>query len=402
MKSIITKNGNEIKIFAKEIEYQAYDQIKALGEFEAYANSKIRIMPDCHAGSGCTIGTTMTITDKITPNLVGVDIGCGMLTVNLGNIGLSLSKLDEVINKFVPHGFAGHQHQSREIQVKNEVLFNKMKMKPLNKASFVGKMTSQTGSLGGGNHFLELNKGSDGTIYLVVHSGSRNVGNQVAKYYQQVAWKSVNEMGTIRDALVEKLKNEGRSSEIATELKKLQKPKANKELAYLTGTDFDDYMNDMNVMQEYAKLNRQSIVDIILKHMGLTVQSSFDTIHNYIDFSRMILRKGSVSAELGEVFLVPINMRDGSLICVGKGNPDWNYSAPHGAGRLMSRTKARNTIELDTFKEQMKDVYSTSVTDGTLDEAPDAYKSMTDITETIGDTADIVDTIIPIYNFKSH
>lgn len=402
MKSIITENGNEIKIFAKTIEYAAYDQIKKLGNFEAYKDSKIRIMPDCHAGAGCTVGTTMEIVDKITPNLVGVDIGCGMLTVNLGNVDIDLKKLDGIINECVPHGVNGHPTISNKRLNISTDLFKRMKIVHENKNSFVQKMASQLGTLGGGNHFLEINKGSDGTIYLVVHTGSRNAGNQVAKYYQNMAWKNVNEMSTIREKLISDLTKSGREKDISVELKKLQKPKADKELAYLMGEMFDMYMNDMKIMQEYAVFNRRDIVDNILDKMGLREVSSFDTIHNYIDFKRMILRKGSVSAEDGEIILIPMNMRDGSLICKGKGNPDWNYSAPHGAGRLMSRSMAKKTLDLDEFKKQMKSVYSTSVLIGTLDEAPGAYKPMDEIVEMIGETVEIIDIIKPIYNFKSH
>ena len=402
MEIIKTNNGNIIKIFAKTIEYDAYDQIKRLGNFEAYVNSKIRIMPDCHAGSGCTIGTTMEIVDKITPNLVGVDIGCGMLTIELGKIDIDVKKLDTIINEYVPHGFNGHDSISRSNGVLSERLFNKLKFKSDNRSGFASKMASQLGTLGGGNHFIEVNKGSDDTLYLVVHTGSRNAGNQVARYHQNVAWKNVNEMGTVRKKLIKDLKKAGKSKEILSELRKLKKPKANKELAYLTDELFDDYMNDMKVMQEYATLNRRIIVDTILKRMELSEISSFDTIHNYIDFKRMILRKGSVSAEKDEIILIPMNMRDGSLICKGKGNPDWNYSAPHGAGRLMSRSKAKQNLDLKDFKKQMKSVYSTSVMKSTLDEAPDAYKPMDEIIEMIGDTAEIVDILKPIYNFKSH
>lgn len=393
MKILKTKIGKEIKIFAKTVEYEALDQIRKLGQFEAYEDAKIRIMPDCHAGAGCTIGTTMTIKDKITPNLVGVDIGCGMLTIKLKEKEIDLSNLDHVIGENIPNGFGIHS--------KPQVEFNFDKLRCKNEVDLV-RASKSIGSLGGGNHFIEVGKNNKGELYLIIHSGSRNIGNLVAKYYQDVAWKNVNEMKTIRENLVAKLKLEGREKEIDAEIKKIKKPKSDKELAYLTGVHFDNYMNDMQVIQKYAVLNRRTMANIILKNTGLTEESSFETIHNYIDFKRMILRKGAVSSEKSEMLLIPINMRDGSLICIGKGNEDWNYSAPHGAGRLMSRKKARENIDLSVFESQMKNVFTTSVLKSTVDEAPDAYKSMDEIIEMIGETAEIVDILKPVYNFKAH
>lgn len=390
---IIKRKTSDIKIFAKTIEHVAYEQIKSLGNFEAYLDSKIRVMSDCHAGMGCTIGTTMEIKDKVTPNLVGVDIGCGMLTIQLKEKIIDLKKLDTVINAGIPNGFNIHSKTQTKFD------FDRLKCK---KELDLIRASKSIGSLGGGNHFIEIGRNSKEELFLVIHSGSRNIGNQVAKYYQNVAWKNVNEMKTIHEKLIAKLKAEGREKEIPQEIKKIKKPKANKELAYLTGVDFDAYLNDMKIIQEYAVLNRRTMANIILKEMGLLEKSSFETIHNYIDFKRMILRKGAVSAEKDEILLIPINMRDGSLICKGKGNADWNYSAPHGAGRLMGRRKAKENLDLETFQEQMKDVYSTSVMESTLDEAPDAYKPMSEIIETIGDTVEIIDTIKPIYNFKAH
>lgn len=393
METIKTHNGNIVKIFAKTIEFQAYEQIKHIANFEAYENSKIRIMPDCHAGSGCVIGTTMIIKDKITPNLVGVDIGCGMLTIKLKNTNIDLVELDNVINSKIPNGVNVH--------TKTQVKFDFDDLKCKNQVDLV-KASKSLGTLGGGNHFIEVGKTDTGDLYLVIHSGSRGIGYQVAKYYQKIAWKNVNEMKTVREKLIEKLKTEGREKEIPKELKKIKKPKANKELAYLTGKDYDDYMNDMQIIQTYANLNRKTIANIILKNTDLVEDSSFNTIHNYIDFKRMILRKGAVSSEKNEKLLIPINMLDGSLICVGKGNEDWNFSAPHGAGRLMSRTKAKECLKLSDFEAQMKDVYSTSVLETTIDEAPGAYKPMQEIIDMITDTADVIDVIKPIYNFKAH
>ncbi len=389
---IIKREYSDIKIFAKTIENTALEQIKELGKFEAYQTSKIRIMPDCHAGAGCTIGTTIKIKDKVTPNLVGVDIGCGMLTVGLQEKEIDLQKLDAVINEFIPNGFNIHQKQQSEFNFDNLIADN------LN----IGRAKLSIGSLGGGNHFIEVGKNSINELFLVIHSGSRNIGGQVAKYYQNIAIENLTDNSKEREILIEKLKNEGRQNEIGKELKKLKKPEINKDLAYLTGLNFDNYLHDMEIMQEYAILNRRTIANIILEKAGLTEKTSFETIHNYIDFGRMILRKGAVSAEKDEILLIPINMRDGSIIAKGKGNADWNYSAPHGAGRLMGRRQAHKNLNLNTFKEQMKDVYSTSVMAETLDEAPNAYKPISDILETIGDTAEIIDIIKPIYNFKSH
>ena len=392
MKTLKRENGNDIKIYATTLEDVALEQIKELGEFEPYKNSKIRIMPDCHAGAGCTIGTTMEIKDKITPNLVGVDIGCGMLTVKLKETKIDLQKLDAVINEFIPNGFNTHTEQKAEFD------FDKLIAKNLN----IDRAKVSIGSLGGGNHFIEVGKTSKDELFLVIHSGSRNIGGQVAKYYQNIAIENLTDNAKEREELIAKLKKEGRQNEIGKELKKLKKPEINKDLAYLIGTDFDNYMHDMELMQKYAVLNRRTMANIMLEKAELTEIEAFETIHNYIDFNRMMLRKGAVSAENGETLLIPINMRDGSIIAKGKGNEDWNYSAPHGAGRLMGRRQAHKNLNFDEFKEQMKDVYSTSVLTETLDEAPNAYKPMNEILEAIGGTVEVVDVIKPIYNFKAH
>lgn len=392
MKTIKRINGNEIKIYATTLEGAALDQIKELGEFEAYKNSKIRIMPDCHKGAGCTIGTTIEIKDKITPNLVGVDIGCGMLTVKLKDTDINLKELDEFINDKIPNGFNIHQNQQADFE------FNKLIATGLN----IERAKLSIGSLGGGNHFIEVGKDSKGILYLVIHSGSRNIGGQVAKYYQNIAINNMTDNSKGREELIANLKKSGREKEIGSELKKLKKPIINKDLAYLTGNDFNNYMHDMEVMQEYAVLNRKTIANLIIEGIGLNEDSRFETIHNYIDFKRMILRKGAVSAEKGETLLIPINMRDGSIIAEGKGNEDWNYSAPHGAGRLMGRNQAHKNLSFTEFKHQMKDVYSTSVLTETLDEAPNAYKSMSEIIGAIDNTVYVIDIIKPIYNFKAH
>ncbi len=373
MRTLTTKSGNEIKIFAATIEGEALDQIKALCAVDAYQDARIRIMPDCHAGAGCTIGTTMTIKDKVTPNLVGVDIGCGMLIIKLKENDVDLETLDYVIKKHIPCGFAVRSRAVVDFD------FSRLRCKD---AVDLKRGAKAIGTLGGGNHFIEAGKNSKGEMFLIIHSGSRHIGLEVANHYQRVAWNKLSSS------------SKGKKQTGSTAVPK--------SLAYLTGSDFEDYMNDMSVMQQYAVLNRRTMADIILKETGLKEESSFETIHNYIDFNRMILRKGAVSAEKDELLLIPLNMRDGSLICRGKGNPDWNYSAPHGAGRLMSRRKAKERLSLPEFKKQMKGIYSTSVVKSTLDEAPDAYKPVGEIMSMIKETVDVVDKIKPVYNFKAH
>jgi RNA-splicing ligase RtcB len=394
MKTIKNKKGIETLIFAETFEYEAYEQIKKLCNFEAYQDAKIRIMPDAHAGKGCTVGTTMTIKDKITPNLVGVDIGCGMLTIKLKNHRIDFAKLDEVIKTNVPCGFNVHEKSKKKFDFEN---LRCQKYVNLNRAIL------SIGSLGGGNHFIEVGKReTTEEMYLIIHSGSRKLGGDVCKYYQDKAFQNANEMSKVVKNVIDKLKSEGREKEIATEIKKIKKPVTDKDLAFLTGNDFTDYMNDMAIVQKFATMNRETMAEIILKETGLQESERFETIHNYIDFKRMILRKGAVSAENGETLLIPINMRDGSLLCVGKGNANWNYSAPHGAGRLMSRSKAKEVIDMADFVETMKNVYTTSVVTETLDEAPQAYKSIEEIKNAITETVDIIGVIKPLYNFKAH
>ena len=393
MTEIKTIYGGIVKIYAETFEYEAYDQIKKLSNYEAYKYSKIRIMPDAHAGKGCTVGTTMTIIDKVTPNLVGVDIGCGMLTVELKNKNIDYARLDNVIHTKVPNGFGVHEKQKASFDFSKLLCAKHVDLE---------RALLSIGSLGGGNHFVEVGYSErDDKYYLVIHSGSRKLGGDVCKYYQDLAFQGANEIKKLKEELVMRLKKEGRQKDIDSELKRLQKPSANKELAHLSGDNFDAYMNDMSIVQKFAVLNRNTIADIIIKEMGFSEASRFETIHNYIDFKRMILRKGAVSAELGEKLLIPINMRDGSLICIGKGNEDWNFSAPHGARRLMSRSKAKEMISLDEFKGSMTAVYTSSVSSATLDEAPQAYKSIDEIVSTITDTVDIIDIIKPVYNFKA-
>lgn len=394
IKKIKNDIGNEAFIYAETFEYDAYGQVKKLLNYEPYKNSRIRIMPDAHAGKGCTIGTTMTIDKYVTPNLVGVDIGCGMLTVKLKNKEIDFEALDKAILTKIPSGFRVHKTSKAKFD------FSKLKCQ---KHVDLERASLSIGSLGGGNHFIEVAQSEKtGDIYLIIHSGSRKLGGDTCKYYQDLAFQSMNEAKKGKEKLIEQLKGEGRETDIETELKIFKKPPADKHLAHLQGQDFHDYLNDMNIVQQFASLNRKTMADIIIKEMGFTEKERFETIHNYIDFRRMILRKGAVSAEKGELLLIPINMRDGSLLCIGKGNEDWNYSAPHGAGRLMSRSKAKEMIDFDEFKDSMKNVYSTSVHKSTMDEAPQAYKSIDEIRNTIGDTAEIIDTLKPIYNFKAN
>jgi len=394
MKIITNIKGIETLIFAETFEYEAFEQVKKMCNFEAYQDSKIRIMPDAHAGKGCTVGTTMTITDKVTPNLVGVDIGCGMLTVELKETNIDFKKLDEIIKSQVPNGFDVHS--------KSRVKFGLSNLRCSKRVDLV-RASLSLGSLGGGNHFIEVGKSeSSGKMYLIIHSGSRKLGGDVCKYYQDLAFSNANEMGKIKNVLIERLKAEGREKDIAVELKKVRKPVTDKELAYLTGEDFNDYMNDMKIVQSFAVLNRATIAKIIMDEMDFHEESRFETIHNYIDFKRMILRKGAVSAEKDVTLLIPINMRDGSLLCIGKGNEDWNYSAPHGAGRLMSRSMAKKNLNMKDFVKSMSGIYTTSVGTETLDEAPQAYKSIEEIKAAVTETVDVVDTIKPLYNFKAH
>lgn len=386
---------NTAKVFTDNVESEAIAQIINLLNQEFVLGSKIRIMPDTHAGAGCTIGTTMTIDDKVVPNLVGVDIGCGMETAVLIDTRVELQRLDRVIHEHIPAGFSIREQKHPFL---SEIDLRKLRcIKSVN----LSRAELSLGTLGGGNHFIELNRDEDGRLYLVVHSGSRYLGKQVAEYYQNAAANSLNDRGKKINALIADLKSQGRVADIESEIKKVGKHKVDKSLAYCEGTLFDDYLHDMSIVQEYARLNRLAIVREIVKHMKLKLTSSFTTIHNYIDLDTKILRKGAISAQKGEQVLIPLNMRDGSLICVGKGNPDWNCSAPHGAGRLMSRSAAKASITLTQFERSMEGIYTTTVNKSTIDESPMAYKPMEEIILNIADTAEIINIIKPLYNFKA-
>lgn len=388
---------NQAKVFTDNIESTALGQIIELCNQEFTTNSKIRIMPDTHAGKGCTIGTTMTIQDKIVPNLVGVDIGCGMLVniIDKNKTEVNFDLLDGVIRKYVPSG-QGVRSNTKRHKFVNNVNLNDVKA-PFN----LERAKDSIGTLGGGNHFIEINELGD-KIVLVIHSGSRHLGKQVAEYYQNRAYEELTSLKVDKDALIEKLKNEGRQSEIQAELSKVKLPRIQKEFAYLKGKSFDDYMHDMKIAQLYALNNRKAMADEIMTRMGWVSIDTFDTIHNYIDIDNLILRKGAISAQKDERVIIPINMRDGSIIALGKGNEDWNFSGPHGAGRLMSRSFAKENVSLEEFEQTMKDVWTTSVNQSTLDESPMAYKSLEDITDNIAESLEIQQIIKPVYNFKAN
>lgn len=399
---MITLQGkfNTAKVFTDDIEQEAISQIIGFCNQSAFAGSKIRIMPDVHAGAGCTIGTTMTITDKVVPNIVGVDIGCGMLVAELGKIDIDFAKLDAAIRRDIPSGFG--------IRNKIHPYLANTKVDDVLCIDYIDidRAYRSVGSLGGGNHFIEVDEDEEGNKYLVIHSGSRHLGAEAAKYYQKEAYKDLSRKfgADKRDEIIAKCKAEHRERDIESELKALasQRPSNFDEaFAYCEGPWFDAYIHDMKIIQEYADWNRKAMLDVISKGMGFEIKSSFTTIHNYIDMQTMILRKGAVSAQKGERLIIPMNMRDGSLICIGKGNPDWNYSAPHGAGRLMSRSKAKEYISLNEFQNSMQGIWTTSVGTSTIDESPMAYKPMESILSNIGDTVDVEKIIKPLYNFKA-
>ena len=387
----------EAKVFTEIVDQESISQVIGLLNQPYAEGSRVRMMPDIHAGAGCTVGTTMTIGDKVCPNLVGVDIGCGMETAILKDKHIELQKLDKLIRAEIPSGF--------DIRTKPHRYAGEIDLEQLKCAKHVdlNRAEKSIGTLGGGNHFIEANQDEEGRLYIVIHSGSRRLGLEIANYYQEAAFKALNSRKSEIDALIADLKRQGREQEIEGVLRDLKSRPVNipKPLAYLEGWLLEDYLHDMAIAQRYADLNRRAMMDTILKGMGLKAADRFTTIHNYIDLEHGILRKGAVSAQAGERLLIPINMRDGSLICIGKGNEDWNCSAPHGAGRLMSRSAAKQSFTVNEFKKQMQGIYTTSVGQATLDECPMAYKSMEDIVSNIGPTAEIERIIKPIYNFKA-
>ncbi len=385
--------------YASVIEQEAIDQIRRMCDYDFTEGSTIRIMPDVHAGKGCTIGTTMTIKGKAVPNVVGVDIGCGMYTIKLNGREVDLARLDEAAH-FVPSGMKVWEGRQEPFDLEALRCFRALKD--------TRRLQRSLGTLGGGNHFIEIDRAADGTLYLIIHTGSRNLGKQVAEYYQHLAVELNQGREAYfkkRDALIAEYKAAGRREEIQAALKMLEwedKPLTIPEdLCYVYGEYLDDYLHDVEICQQFARRNRELIAEILLSRSGLTGGEAFHTIHNYIDTQEMILRKGAIAAHKGEKVLIPINMRDGSVLAIGRGNPDWNYSAPHGAGRLLSRAAARQTLDMDAYAEAMKGIYTTSVNASTIDEAPMAYKSLEDIIDVIRDSVDVIDIMKPIYNFKA-
>ena len=392
---------NTARCYTKIVEDEAIEQIRRICDYEFSEGSQIRIMPDVHAGKGCTIGTTMTIKDKVVPNIVGVDIGCGMYTVELGKIDVDFVKVDEAAH-FIPSG--------RDVWEGRLERFDLTALRCYRNLKQAKRLERSLGTLGGGNHFIEIDAAGDGTKYLVIHSGSRNLGKQVAELYQNLAIDlnaGKADYFEKRDEMIRRYKEQGRRDEIQAELKVLERefvakqPTIPLDLCYLYGTYLNDYLHDVEICQQFAKRSRERMAEIILERMGMNAISAFHTIHNYIDTTEMILRKGAIAAHKGELVLIPINMSDGSVLARGKGNPEWNYSAPHGAGRLMSRTKARETLNIEVYKKAMEGIYTTSVNESTLDEAPMAYKSLDDIIDVIRDTVDVIEVLKPIYNFKA-
>ena len=398
MVKIIDGKFNSAKIYTDVVDSSAVEQVQAMCDNPIFKNSRIRILSDAPTGTSCAIGTTMTIEDKTVPNMVGVDIGCGMEVVQLEEDRIDLEQIDSAIYERILSGM--------EIRNEPHKYAQKVNLKGLRCYGAINEHRAECsiGTLGGGNHFIEADCDDEGRLYLVVHSGSRYLGKQVAEYYQSEAYKNLcgNSKRQIEE-LIARLKSEGRVREIQEQIVLAYSHRADIDVdeAYVSGQLFDDYIHDMKIVQDFAVLNRKAIIDELVGALGLTVADMFTTIHNYIDTDTMILRKGAVSAQKGEKLLIPINVRDGALICIGKGNADWNFSAPHGAGRLLSRGKAHTILSMDEFRKSMTGIYSTSINEKTLDESPMAYKRIEDIVENILPTVDIVSAIKPIYNFKA-
>lgn len=393
---------SDLKVFTENIEPEALNQIYTLIKQPAFSECKVRIMPDVHAGAGCVIGFTADLGDKVIPNIVGVDIGCGMLTVELGAIDIDFERLDTVIRKRVPSG--RNVHEGRTVQ------FDLQTLRCFRELKDTRRLERSIGTLGGGNHFIEVDIDEDGNKYLIIHTGSRNLGKQVAEYYQSLAveiMQGKDELYEKQAQLIKEYKAQGRKKEIEKAIKELhRKFKPNplgipKELCYLTGKYCEDYLYDMEICQRFAILSRNAIASAIIDEMSWHSHGAFETIHNYIEFGSNMVRKGAISAKDGEKLLIPINMRDGCIIGIGKGNDDWNQSAPHGAGRIMSRSKAKETVSLEEFSQSMEGIYTTSVNASTLDESPMVYKPMEEIVANIEDTVEILKIIKPIYNFKA-
>lgn len=392
---------NTAVCYARVVEDGAIEQIRRMCDYALTEGSRVRIMPDVHAGKGCTIGTTMTVTDKVCPNIVGVDIGCGMYTVRLAETALDFERIDAAAH-YIPSGMNTWEGRIERFDLTGLKCYRSLRD--------AKRLERSLGTLGGGNHFIEIDRASDGTCYLVIHSGSRNLGKQVAELYQQLAvdlHAGKEDYFRRREEIIVSYKAAGRRSEIQDALKALEKeyqvkePDVPDDLCWLYGPFLDDYLHDVEICQRFARKNREKMAELLLERTGMTALESFHTIHNYIDTGEGILRKGAIAAHAGEKVLIPINMRDGSILAVGKGDPEWNYSAPHGAGRIMSRSKAREALSMEEYKAAMKGIYTTSVNAQTIDEAPMAYKSIDDILEDIRETVDIIDIMKPVYNFKA-
>ena len=399
----------DLKIFTENIEHEALNQIYTLVKQPAFSDCKIRIMPDVHAGAGCVIGFTADLGEKVIPNIVGVDIGCGMLTTNLGNIDIDFEKLDNIIREYVPSGRKVHEEEN--LSVASDII---EKLHCKEQLKNIDWMKRSCGTLGGGNHFIEVDKDSKNNKYLIIHSGSRNIGKQVAEIYQQMAIDDISGKSNFKqdsEKLIAEYKKCKREREISNAIKELKQSyktnttKIPRELSYLVGKHREMYLHDMKLCQEFAEINRRTIQRIICYRMDWKVAKEteqFQTIHNYIENDTNLVRKGAISAKIGEKVLIPINMRDGCILGIGKGNEDWNYSAPHGAGRTMSRSKAKESILLEEYQKAMDGIFTTSVNKSTIDESPMAYKTMDEIIGNIKDTVEIVDIIKPIYNFKAN
>lgn len=391
---------NTAVCYAKVVEEEAIEQIRRMCDYEFTEGSRIRIMPDVHAGKGCTIGTTMTVHEKVVPNIVGVDIGCGMYTVNLGNVEIDFAKLDEAAH-YVPSGMNVWEGRQERFDLTDLRCYRSLRD--------TKRLERSLGTLGGGNHFIEVDRAQDGTKYLVIHSGSRNLGKQVAELYQQLAVdlnKGKETYFQQRDEIIRTYKEQGRRKEIQAALKAIawnaRETTIPEDLCFLYGQYLEDYLYDVEICQRFARRNRERIAAVLLERVGLSGTDAFHTIHNYIDTEEMILRKGAIAAHEGERVLIPINMRDGSVLAIGKGNAEWNNSAPHGAGRIMSRRTAKEKLSLEEYRSTMAGIYTTSVNEATLDEAPMAYKSLEDIIDVIRESVTVVDVMKPLYNFKAN
>ena len=392
-----------LKIFTENIDNKAMEQINELLEQEAFKNSKVRIMPDVHAGKGCVIGFTGDLGDKVIPNIVGVDIGCGLYCANLGKIDIDYEKLDKFINDNIPSGMKVNDKVIAEFDIKQLYCYDELKH-----YSWIEK---SVGSLGGGNHFIEIDKDDEENKYLVIHTGSRNLGSQVAELYQDLADKIINygyiDYTNKKQEIIKTYRELGKQKKIENTLNELQKEfEKNKniiprDLAYLEGEEREKYLHDMRLCQEFAILNRKTIANTIAEYMGFNIDNSFESVHNYISFEDNIVRKGAISAKKGEKLIIPINMKDGCILGYGKGNEDWNNSAPHGAGRIMSRKQAKERIKMNEYIKSMENIYTTSVNEFTIDEAPSVYKTLDEILNHIGDTVEVERIIKPVYNFKA-